>query len=1092
MANNTNNNVRQIHVSPGVYTNEVDLTYASKSLGITTLGLVGETVKGPAFQPILVDSWRTYQSFFGGTNPEIFSGSGYPKYELPYIAKSYLEQSQQLQVCRVLGLSGANAGASWVITAGSSESYSPYYVDENGNGKPLVIAVLRSRGEHKKAAFMKSKDKEHGICEDVYEYDKIIYYAKDVKVIKSKSMELDDNCNPTFDTTTSNFDMTITNYGEFTLVVTTQYDEKKYYSVSLNPTDKNYILNILGTNPQNGECELFVEELYDIALKQMIEQGLIDNLNFTLDDDDSGYYSMVHYPDVKIVPSHRPVYDILTEDESMLTRRHIGRRYLYSDAMSFSETEGVVSKLKVHISSNRGKSWELVDGIPGHIYTVRPHVLDDGTRTYYYTEFVSTTQDDVNDQAIYDGKYYPANDSKFRTEFLSENHVIEPFTRVFTDAVEVKADHMFYIMTNREGQTDADVAPITFDWNNYKEQYRFASTPWIVSEIKGSAESIELIKLFRFHTISDGNSANTEVKVSITNIEPTLGTFDVVVRDFYDTDASPVVLERYTQCNLIKGTPNYLAMRIGSIDESFETKSNYITVEMNDDIMVQTCIPAGFLGYPVRNYETGTIVLDEDMKMPSVSNPYFKFNTNVDEDIRINKQYFGVSNLVGIDEDVLRYKGVEAYNGDPDGMTPCFHLDSRILSNFYKDTYGFQQTVTVDGVSTYDWSTVSKNNVTDMAIEPKIGDDETMANTIYEDKRYRKFTVAFYGGWDGWDYYRTSRSNTDDFTYQKYRGSIDLTSGEGVNFSVIRDNELYGFEKEQKTITSDYYAYLSGYRQFANPKTIDINVFATPGIDYVNNKSLVNDVVEMIETERADSVYVVTTPDMPFGGGISMYTPQDVVDNLEESELDSNYTCTYYPWVKYYDQDNSQYIYLPVTKDIVRNFAYTDNVSYPWFAAAGWKRGNVDGIKPRKSLKLSEQDELYENRINFINTFPDEGMKLWGDKNLQVRESQMNRISKRRLLVRLRKLIAIACVDLLFDPNDNTTAKAFESAVKPILQNAMTNRGITDFRIEVDTSQEARDRLSLPAKIYLKLMPNLEYISIDFVITPSGVSFDDV
>ena len=103
-------NARGVHVSPGVYSREIDLTYAVKSLGITTLGLAGETQKGPAFQPMAISNWREFVSTFGGTSPEKFKGSQYPKYELPYIAKSYLTQSNQLEVVRALGLSGYNAG----------------------------------------------------------------------------------------------------------------------------------------------------------------------------------------------------------------------------------------------------------------------------------------------------------------------------------------------------------------------------------------------------------------------------------------------------------------------------------------------------------------------------------------------------------------------------------------------------------------------------------------------------------------------------------------------------------------------------------------------------------------------------------------------------------------------------------------------------------------------------------------------------------------------------------------------------------------------------------------------------------------------
>ena len=135
-SNINNNSPRGVHVSPGIYTKETDLTYASKSLGITTLGLAGETVKGPAFQPMLIENWRQFTTYFGGTNPEKFRGSQYLKYELPYIAKSYLQQSNQLKVVRILGLSGVNAGAAWIITAKAPES------DKTWDN--MVVAVLRS------------------------------------------------------------------------------------------------------------------------------------------------------------------------------------------------------------------------------------------------------------------------------------------------------------------------------------------------------------------------------------------------------------------------------------------------------------------------------------------------------------------------------------------------------------------------------------------------------------------------------------------------------------------------------------------------------------------------------------------------------------------------------------------------------------------------------------------------------------------------------------------------------------------------------------------------------------------------------------
>ena len=129
------------HVSPGVYTEERDVTYSAKSLGITNLGLAGETLKGPAFQAVEIKDWSEFVDYFGGTSPEKFKGTGYPKYELPYIAKSYLTESKNLNVVRVLGLSGYEAGSAYTVT-----------VESNGHTMPLV--VLRSKADYKGKAVL--------------------------------------------------------------------------------------------------------------------------------------------------------------------------------------------------------------------------------------------------------------------------------------------------------------------------------------------------------------------------------------------------------------------------------------------------------------------------------------------------------------------------------------------------------------------------------------------------------------------------------------------------------------------------------------------------------------------------------------------------------------------------------------------------------------------------------------------------------------------------------------------------------------------------------------------------------------------------
>ena len=131
----------RILVSPGVFTAEKDLTYVTRQVGVTTLGLVGETPIGPAFEPIYITNYGEFKNYFGGLNPTLVKDTGAPKYELGYIAKSYLSQSNQLYVTRVLGLSGYDAGKAWGISV--KAGYNPDTIKEPKVDGTLSIRFTR-------------------------------------------------------------------------------------------------------------------------------------------------------------------------------------------------------------------------------------------------------------------------------------------------------------------------------------------------------------------------------------------------------------------------------------------------------------------------------------------------------------------------------------------------------------------------------------------------------------------------------------------------------------------------------------------------------------------------------------------------------------------------------------------------------------------------------------------------------------------------------------------------------------------------------------------------------------------------------------
>ena len=1065
--------IRGTHSSPGIYTEINDLQYKANSVGITTLGLVGETLKGPAFEPIKISDWPSYTDYFGGTSPAKFKDTQYPQYELPYIAQSYLKKSNQVYVCRVLGLSGYNAGPAFVITAfGESDTD-----EENNKIKGHVIAVLRSRGKYQKYGQL-NIDK----CQTTSTYDELDYACDTIELTEYVSGTISfDECETgdtkySFDANNDGLDEILfpinsLNYGRFTIVAKKNNKEVGRYPVSLNAGAKDYIYSVLGGTANDGNAAVFVEELYDYKLQESVDNGEIKAI----------LAEPLTVRRLAVTEVTDPVLDFVTLNQSQLTRKNIGQTFIYDKSRFYATKEDDYPKYaefkKIEpltlTDGNSGVSgWTETQMKTGEIYVVKQRTDDSGKKVIYYAQLLK-------------------EDNPVQVSQINNTNPTSPTV----DAVNIlKYDTMVYL----ESENKVDSLSTVNDMNDYKEQFRSAMTPWVVSELKNNfynpqdasqKHTLELKKLFRFHTITDGNDANREVKISIANIRPDDGTFDVYVRDFDDSDGNPTILESYKKLTMVPGDKKYIGLQIGTIDGTYEVKSKYVMVEVIEDDMTAECVPSGFMGYPVRSYGNYDIDLGKGKKLEvTCVPPSFKYNTVYDEDIKSKKQYFGLSDITGVDVDILTYKGKNAYsNKYKTGYTNGFHLDSTL--SLAKLETGI--TITIDGEEdVMGWDTVNVNNVTSEGKIPVIGTESSMEGTIYEDVNLRKFTLYPYGGFDGWDIYRKSRTNTDEYKANKYKGNV--TKGSTANFSKIYNGDTLNLSGN--AITTDYYAYLAGYKQFENPELYQINLFATPGIDYVNNGSLVNEVISMLEEDRKDTFYVVTTPDKPSGASDAvdeMYSSSDASSNLDDSSIDTYYAASYYPWVKYYDSTNNMYINLPATKDVLRNMADVDNKKYPWIAPAGIERGDVECVKTHFFAKLEDEDNVYENRINPIKTFSKDGVKVWGEKTLYTGDTPMNRINTVRLVLYLRKLINESCRRLIFEPNDTTLKDEFRSIVEPILQNIKVERGIVDFRLDISQTLEEMDAHEMNCKLWVKPTPTLEYIGITFMVSPLGVDFDE-
>ena len=941
----------RVFVSPGVYTSEKDLSFVTRQVGVTTLGLVGETVKGPAFQPIFVSNYDEFTSFFGGLNASKVKDTGAPAYELPYIAKSYLSQSNQLFVSRILGFSGYDAGLAWGITLDAA-------LDET------TIGVTQSA-----TSFTTS-----------------------------------------FTATTAG---TLTTFVSSDPTVQALYDDGKL-------TSQLAFLATAGT----GATATIDETYYKLS------GNIFSGSSFNLYVDATGISG------------------------SEITGTTTGETVTYS-GMGYSDVENQIVALlrsRGRYDGNENLSFQLSANTSIGFDTSVTSAVESPLGNFTLTA-TSTTQGAVSYSLSLD-----------RTK---KNYLPRVFGTLAQDGdTAAFVEEFFYDMFNdlntlgKIRGIKQNLIEYSSEFDDYKYEYTNAITPWVVSELRGT----NLLRLFRLHTISDGNAANGEFKISIVNIKPDDKEFDVVVRVYSDTDAKPLVLEKFSKCTMDPASNGFIGKRIGTLNGDFPSKSNYILVELEEESDTTDAFPAGFVGYPMRDYTLNGNT--------SVQSPFMEYKTTYGTFENKRKIYLGLSDTVGIDQDFFDYKGVP---NDPSinqwtGMTKGFHMDV--------DATG----ATIDNVEIvidntggtyspiFEFETGNAEFRTDAGVE----------GTPYEKIYARKFTFAPYGGFDGWDVYRTRRTNRDNYLINGTRGAAGLLNGTFSNRALTNGDT---------GINSDYYAYLEGIWTFNNPEAVNINVFATPGIDTTDNTNLIEEAIEMIEQDRADSLYIVTTSDTDSSGDILL--AEDVVDNLD-GMFDSNYTATYWPWIQINDAENNQYIYVPPTRDVVRNIALTDNIAFPWFAVAGVQRGDVNAIKARVKLTQTMRDTLYEGRVNPIATFTTEGIKIWGNKTLQIRESALDRINVRRLLLQARKLISAVSIRLLFEQNDDIVRNQFLSLVNPILDNIRSERGLTDFRVVLDNDPEARDRNELCGRIFIKPTRALEFICVEFNIMNTGASFDDI
>lgn len=1171
----------KIFVSPGVYTSERDLSFVSQSVGVTTLGLVGETIVGPAFEPIFITNYDEFEAFFGGTLPEKFVNTQIPKYELAYIAKSYLQQSNQLFVTRVLGLSGYDAGPSWSITTianvdGSTVGFSsapiPWSVEFSACTNDSSVTFLTSFpsiiNNNLNLPYTQLNGSQTTLSDDIDDQlleliaNGGIDSGSTISYFGTVSDPAYTSLSPVYTAETnvfqvsglsqSNADFTSPNndswyYSNFDITTGNNYTGYSFYSIvtsldelgGSSPIVQTFTITTVpnpGSPPPN---RIYQVNGSNYPVLNLVRGGVYtfdqsDPTNtthpiaFRLSDGTTSYTDGVSSvgtagspgaQTVFTVPNNAPnglIYYCITHGNGMGNTISVtspvgsgcysgtvsGNIYVYSGTAFNDYNNLVVATLRSRgislfggdnsgpIYSVSGLTDVIIDnsGIYSGISTSPYATFNISGITADGTDFAFTTSLNSSDQNYITKVFGSTNFGKPRSEVpLYVEETFQNMLNLGYNKGLIRGLNASFIglpglrYPNPPGNTGSIAC--------YTEKYQSAESPYVVSELRGTTVD----KLFKIISIADGDTANTQVKISIQNISFNNGTFDLGVRSFFDTDTNPVYLEKYVGCSMDPGNNSYVGVQIGTSDGEYELNSKYIMLELNITAPIDA-LPCGFEGYVIRNYGNaqppypvyktsynfpGEVIGNPPFNIPAGPNPIISPGDNV------RRTFLGISSQIGFDPDFYLYKGKQVptnlcVESDPlswNYVTKGFHMDSG---------------ATVVTISTGPTASTPAFDCGDASFQ---SDPQNPTNPYFTIQS-RKFSFLLQGGFDGWDIYRENRTNDDRFViggslWQK--GACPTTRYPlATGWGAFKTTTQEGFVEFSNT---DYYAYLLGIYTFQNPEAVNINVFATPGIDYINNSNLVEEAVDMVTFQRADAVYIVTTPDnnvyIPTQTD-NIIPPTTAVDRLDQIGLDSNYTATYYPWILVRDTVNNTQIYIPPTNEVCRNLALTDNISFPWFAAAGYTRGLVNAIKARIKLTQDERDTLYQGRINPIATFSDVGTVIFGNKTLQVANTALNRINVRRLLLQARKLISAVAVRLLFEQNDAKVRQDFLDAVNPILDGIRRDRGLFDFRVTVSSSPEDLDRNTMSGKIFLKPTRALEFIDIEFLITPTGASFENI
>jgi hypothetical protein len=671
------------------------------------------------------------------------------------------------------------------------------------------------------------------------------------------------------------------------------------------------------------------------------------------------------------------------------------------------------------------------------------------------------------------------------------------------------------------------------NFEGFEDRFQTAKTPWFTSQKFGGRP----VNLFQVYALSDGEEPNTKLKISIENIQPSntdtteFGTFDLLVRDFNDNDNNKVVLEQWRGLSLDPSNPRFIGNIIGdtrvffNFDASvgkqkltttgnYPVRSRYIRVVLADDVLngetPQSALPMGCRGFPhLMTSGSAPMPSFSDSSTWSISNPVQRMiqppvpfrltltrgtsptqstdkalywgvqferqesatDPNASyvptETIKSFSKYFGTYHTDWMNPVVSGNEG--AVDTSQNGIVDAdrFNNNAFSLENIkvvYNTTSNLADVTNLDS-----WLYVRNGSI------PVDGTALTRALTVEDltDPSVRvvaKFTVYMQGGFDGT---RIFNADTSQLTNKAIVEEMNYTAR--------------GFSSGP-TVT----AYTKALSLMNDTSEVDIQLLTLPGIRH----RFVTDTALRVTEDRFDALYLFDVEERDTNNALVTNDNQVISVGFTATDfasrgVNSSFGAAYFPDVTLRDQFNRSTVRVPPTVAVLGAFSKNDAVAYPWFAPAGFTRGALDTTNdPVVRLSKANLDALYSVNINPIVSFAGStGPVVWGQKTVLARQSSLDRVNVRRLLISLRREVRRVANRILFEQNKEATLARFSQLVNPIFKRVQDQQGIDNFKVVIDTTTTTQadiENKTIRGKIFIVPTKTLEFLSIDFVLTNRG------